>query len=185
MSDWNLRQASTSWYSSHIRCALISTRRKATGSGRIRLAASGFEEARKLFTRPYWLDQRSDSSQALSPKCSARRNRSGAGNPHGCGLIRVPPQRRPPLTPRPPIVLDHESAEQFDALPDSETRLGATSCGQAPSPHRCRRRSDLRQGRYMRTLAGFEARGKRKSKIAKNQQFPSDPNPGDCKNRDA
>jgi uncharacterized DUF497 family protein len=48
------------WYNSHIRCALASIFERAGTSGRIPDAAIGFEEARELFSQPYWLDQRSD-----------------------------------------------------------------------------------------------------------------------------
>jgi uncharacterized DUF497 family protein len=45
--------SSLEWYNSHIRCVLVSMVEKAQAWDR-------FEEARELFSQPYWLDRRSD-----------------------------------------------------------------------------------------------------------------------------
>jgi hypothetical protein len=53
---------SSQWYNSHIECVLASTREK----GRLRAnprRGIGFEKAQELFSKPYWLDQRSDFSE--------------------------------------------------------------------------------------------------------------------------
>jgi len=51
------------WYNSHIRCAVAFDPRK---SNRLRAnprRGIGFEEARELFSRPYWLDRRCDAPE--------------------------------------------------------------------------------------------------------------------------
>ena len=50
----------TKWYNSHIECGLRTTFRK---SARLRAnprRGIGFEEAQELFSRPWWIDRRSD-----------------------------------------------------------------------------------------------------------------------------
>ena len=50
------------WYSSGIECGSPSTREKASGCERIRNAALAFRR-RGTFSRPYWLDRRSDAPE--------------------------------------------------------------------------------------------------------------------------
>src|SRR6266705_502137 len=54
--DWVA--SSSEWYNSHIRCASASMLGRASASESPRRGI-GFEEALELFSKPYWLDQRS------------------------------------------------------------------------------------------------------------------------------
>ncbi len=48
------------WYNSHITCASASILERARASERIPGVALGSKRRKSLFTKPYWLDQRSD-----------------------------------------------------------------------------------------------------------------------------
>jgi hypothetical protein len=51
------------WYNSHIRCASASILEKSRRLKANPRRGIGFEEARELFSRAYWLDQRSDVAE--------------------------------------------------------------------------------------------------------------------------